>query len=112
MKRLASLSSQMEMTKLVGLLESKGILVHVTKTHGRGMWGGDVWIVLPHQYDDARALLANPAHVVSHPADVEAFRNRRSDYGFALIMKGAALALVGVALLFLLGWAAERALAG
>ncbi|QKK03379.1 MAG: hypothetical protein HND55_12360 [Pseudomonadota bacterium] len=87
MERIAKFESRSEAEERAAFLRSRGIAAHVTDMTSlrlnlahQGRFRAALWAILPHQYEDAAALLADPEHQVEAPLSAEALA-RLEDQG-------------------------------
>ena len=104
-------SRQAELDSLV--LEQQGILAHVSSKHSHSLSGVvtgaftvGLWAVFDHQYEDAKAYLADATHEVTSGFSVDELANVKTDsehYSYAALNRfliytfggiGSAIALV------------------
>jgi hypothetical protein len=81
-------SRQAELDSLV--LEQQGILAHVSSKHSHSLSGFTVglWAVFDHQYEDAKAYLADATHEVTSGFSVDELANVKTDsehYSYAAL---------------------------
>jgi len=102
MKLLGHVHGKESYMETVGLLRSKGIPIF-SKYSGSpwiGPYRATIYVVLDSQFQDARAVLADPSHEVAEPVDVLEYEKWESAQETSpSILKWAILSLVAVATL-------------
>jgi hypothetical protein len=79
MKLLFQTDRQPEAVSAKLLLESKGIPAFIGSERSGQVLGGifsstySLWVELDHQYDDARAILADPEHTPAQPVSIDEY---------------------------------------
>lgn len=102
MKLLGYVNDEAEATRVLGLLETKGIPTFRKWAGWRGIpaYRVAVFVCLDQQYPDALALMSDPDHVVANPVDVKEYDRLAEAMGHAKVLKGALIALAIAVLVF------------